>query len=92
MKKELMLKIGAAGGSLSICSVIEGNERTFFVFKNESILKGFLTEEDDSDLVYTHRSDALPSFEAAIDALDVYPRFISLSYHSINHQRRPSRA
>jgi len=73
-KKELVLEIGAAGGSLSVWLVkAKDGTRSFLVGQDESILKDFLDKEDASGLIYNSKTGQLSSFTAALDVLDRYP-------------------
>ena len=73
-KKELVLEIGAAGGSLSVWSETDKDgAQFFFVVQDESILKDFLDKEDGSDLIYNSKTGRLNSFAAALNVLDRYP-------------------
>lgn len=73
-KKELVLEIGAAGGSLSVWSVTaKDGARSFFVVRDESTLKDFLDKEDGSGITYYSKTGRLNSFTAALVVLDRYP-------------------
>jgi len=77
MKKnepELILKVGAAGGSISLWSInSKDGARTFVVTTDESSLKELMTEEDVAGINFESRTALLPSFANALAALGKYP-------------------
>lgn len=73
-KQELMLKVGAAGGSLSIWAVhAKDGTRSFLVKQDESTLRGMLDKEDASTFNYYSETGQLRSFADALDVLGQYP-------------------
>jgi hypothetical protein len=73
-EQELILKVGAAGGSLSVWSVnAEDGTRSFVVKQNETVLKGFMDEEDANGLSFKSETVPLLSFADALIALGHYP-------------------
>jgi hypothetical protein len=69
-KQELILKVGAAGGSLSIWSVIaKSSTRSFVVKTDESTLKELMTKEEASGITFKSKTGALRSFADALIAL-----------------------
>ena len=77
MKKnepELILKIGGAGGSLTVWSVdAKDGTRSFVVKVNETTLKGVMDEEDANGLSFKSETVPLLSFADALVALGHYP-------------------
>jgi hypothetical protein len=73
-KQELILKVGAAGGSLSIWSVNEKDgTRSFLVKRNESTLKELMNSEDVDGITFKSKSGPLLSFADALVVLGRYP-------------------
>ena len=73
-EQELVLKIGAAGGSLSIWSVIAKNgTRSFLVKQDETTLKDLMTKEEASGFTFKSKTGSLHSFTDALIALERYP-------------------
>jgi hypothetical protein len=73
-EQELALKVGAAGGSLSVWSVNTKDGTPSFVVKtDESTLKEFMDEEDTNGLSFKSKTGSLPSFTDALIALERYP-------------------
>lgn len=73
-EQELILKVGAAGGSLSVWSVnAKDGTRSFVVKRNETVLKGFMDEEDANGLSFKSETVPLLSFADALVALGHYP-------------------
>jgi hypothetical protein len=73
-KQELVLKVGAAGGSLSVWSVnAKDGTRSFVVITDESTLKDFLDKEDASGITFKSKTALLRSFADALDVLGRYP-------------------
>ena len=83
-KQELILKVGAAGGSLSVWSVsAKDGTRSFVVKTDESTLKDFMDEEDANGLSFKSETGPLHSFADALIALGHYPwhRLYPMSVH-----------
>lgn len=73
-KQELILKIGAAGGSLSIWSVnAKDGTQSFLVKQNESTLKGLMSKEDAAGITFKSKTRPLLSFADALAVLGQYP-------------------
>jgi hypothetical protein len=73
-KQELILKVGAMGGSLSVWSVsAKDGTRSFLVKTDETTLKEFMDEEDANGLSFKSETKPLPSFADALVALGRYP-------------------
>jgi hypothetical protein len=82
-RRELVLKIGAAGGSLSVWTVnAEDGTQSFLVKRNESALKEFMTEEDADGIAFKSKIGPLLSFDDALAVLRryrwnrLYPMFV----------------
>lgn len=77
MKKrtqELVLEVGAAGGSLSIWLVTaKDGTRAFLVKRNESALRQFMDKEDAKGIRFNSTTGQLHSFTDALIALGRYP-------------------
>lgn len=77
MKKnepELILKVGAAGGSTSLWSInSKDGTRSFVVTTDESTLKELMTDEDAAGISFKSQTKLLPSFAKALVALGKYP-------------------
>jgi len=72
--QELVLKIGAAGGSLSVWSVnAKDGTRSFLVKQDETTLKELMTKEDASGISFKSKSGSLQSFTDALAVLGCYP-------------------
>ena len=73
-EQELILKIGAAGGSLSVWSVNTKDGTPSFVVKtDESTLKEFMTKEDAAGINFKSKTGPLRSFADALTVLGRYP-------------------
>jgi len=73
-KQELVLEIGAAGGILSVWSVLANDgSRSFLVKRDESALMDFVDEEDASSFTYCSETGHLRSFTDALTVLGRYP-------------------
>lgn len=73
-KQELILKVGAAGGSISLWSVTaKDGSRSFVVTTDESTLKDLMTEEEAEGLAFKSKTAPLHSFADALIALGHYP-------------------
>ena len=73
-EQDLILELGAAGGTLSVWSVnATDGVRSFLVKQDESTLMDFLDEEDASNLNYNSETGELRSFDDALDILGRYP-------------------
>lgn len=73
-RQELILKVGAAGGSISIWSVNTKDDiRSFVVNTDESTLKDFMDEEDANGLSFKSKTELLNSFADALIVLGQYP-------------------
>jgi tetratricopeptide (TPR) repeat protein len=69
-EQELILKIGAAGGSLSVWSLTaKDGTRSFVVKTNETTLKDFMTKEDAAGINFKSKTGQLPSFADALNVL-----------------------
>jgi hypothetical protein len=82
-KQELILKVGAAGGSISLWSVgAKDGTRSFLVEKDESTLKDLMTAEDAEGIAFKSKTGPLHSFADAMIALGpyrwhlLYPMFV----------------
>jgi hypothetical protein len=83
-EQELVLKVGAAGGSLSVWSVnAKDGTRSFVVKTDESTLKEFMDEEDANGLIFKSETGALHSFADALIVLgrDPWHLFSPLFVH-----------
>ena len=73
-KQELVLKVGAAGGSLSIWSVnAKDGTQSFVVKRDESTLKEFMSEEDAAGINFKSKTGPLCSFADALAVLGRSP-------------------
>jgi hypothetical protein len=73
-EQKLILKVGAAGGSLSVWSVNTKDGTPSFVVKtDESTLKEFMDEEDTNGLSFKSKTGSLHSFTDALIVLERYP-------------------
>ncbi|MFH1147948.1 MAG: hypothetical protein V1736_09615 [Pseudomonadota bacterium] len=73
-KQELILKVGAAGGSISVWSVNANDDTQSFVVKrDESTLREFIDEEDAVGINFKSKSGLLSSFADALVILGRYP-------------------
>jgi len=73
-EQELVLKIGAAGGSLSVWSVnAKDGTRSFLVRQDETTLRELMDEEDVSSLSFYSETRLLHPFANALIALGRYP-------------------
>jgi hypothetical protein len=82
-KQELILKVGAMGGSISVWSLkSKDGTRTFLVKTDESTLKDLMTEEEAEGIAFKSKTEPLHSFaEALIDLGQyawhlLYPMFV----------------
>ena len=83
-EQELILKVGAMGGSLSVWSVnAKDGTRSFLVKTDESTLKAFMDEEDANGLSFESETELLQSFADALVALgrDPWHLFSPLFVH-----------
>ena len=83
-KQELILKVGAAGGSISVWSVnAKDGTRSFVVKTDESTLKAFMDEEDANGLSFKSETGSLHSFADALIVLgrDPWHLFSPLFVH-----------
>ncbi len=83
-EQELTLKVGAAGGSLSVWSVnAKDGTRSFVVKTDESTLKAFMDGEDANGLSFKSETEPLRSFADALVALgrDPWHLFSPLFVH-----------
>ena len=70
--REIVLQVGAEGGSLTIVRYhVSGEKWQFAIIRDESTLADFLGEEDKEDLFET--LDSIPTFEDAIALMNKYP-------------------
>jgi hypothetical protein len=73
-EQELIVKIGAAGGSLSVWSVsAKDGTRSFLVKQDESTLKEFMTKEDTAGITFKNKTGPLLTFANALAVLGRYP-------------------
>ena len=73
-KQELVLKVGAAGGSLSIWSMnAEDGTRSFLVKQDETTLKELMTKEDASGISFKSKTGSLQTCADALVILGRYP-------------------
>lgn len=73
-KQELVLKIGAAGGTLSVWSVnAKDGTRSFLVKQDETTLKEFMTKKDASGITFKNKTWLLQFFTDALTILAHYP-------------------
>jgi len=73
-KQELILKVGAAGGSISVWSVsAKDGTRSFVVKTDESTLKELMDKEDANGLSFKSKTGPLHSFADALAVLGRYP-------------------
>ena len=73
-KQELVFKVGAAGGSLSIWSIsAKDGTRSFVVKTDESTLKEFMDEDDANGIIFKSTTPLLNSFSDALIDLGQYP-------------------
>jgi len=82
--EELILEVGAEGGSLAIWSLdTEGFPEQFVVKRNEAALGNLLSEEDAAGMSLNEESNTLRSFDEALRTLGHYPwhRFYPLHVH-----------
>jgi len=92
MKKnnqELILKVGAAGGSISLWSVgAKDGTRSFVVERDESTLKDLLPEEETEGIAFKSKSAPLHSFADAMIAIGryswhlLYPMFVHQDFRA----------
>ena len=83
-EQELILKVGAMGGSLSVWSVnAKDGTQSFVVKTDESTLKVFMDEEDANGLSFESETELLQSFADALVALgrDPWHLFSPLFVH-----------
>lgn len=72
--REIVLQVGAEGGSLTIVRYQVSGEKWQFAFiRDESTLAGFLGEEDQEDLLLFEALDSIATFEDAIALMNKYP-------------------
>ena len=70
--REIVLQVGAEGGTLTIVRYHVSGEKWQFAFiRDESTLADFLGEEDKEDLLET--LDSIATFENAIALMNKYP-------------------
>jgi hypothetical protein len=73
-KQELILKVGAAGGTISVWSIsAKDSTRSFMVKTDESTLKELMTEEEAAGIAFKSKTGALGSFADALAVLGRYP-------------------
>ena len=73
-KQELILEVGAAGGSLSVWSLSDKEgKRSFLVKRDESTLKELMDEKDAEGIKFTSTTGQLQSFADALIVLGQYP-------------------
>ena len=73
-RQELILKVGAAGGSISVWSVsAKDGTRSFMVKTDESTLKELMTKEDAAGITFKSKTGPLISFADALAVLGRYP-------------------
>jgi hypothetical protein len=70
--REIVLQVGAEGGSLTIVRYhVSGEKWQFAIIRDESILVDFLGKEDNEDLF--EALDSIATFEDAIALMNKYP-------------------
>jgi hypothetical protein len=70
--REIVLQVGAEGGSLTIVRYhVSGEKWQFAIIRDESTLADFLGEEDKEDLF--EALDSIATFEDAIALMNKYP-------------------
>jgi hypothetical protein len=76
MSDEIVLEVGAEGGSLAVFGerIAEGKWR-FRVVRDEISFRELLSDEDLEGLVLFELGDYVPSFQDALKLLDRYPWF-----------------
>jgi hypothetical protein len=81
--QELVLRVGAAGGSLSVWSVsAKDGTRSFLVKQKESTLMALTDKADAAGLKFKSETGLLSSFDDALNVLDrlpwhrLYPLFV----------------
>ena len=73
-RQELILKVGAMGGSINVWSVnANDGTRSFVVKTDESTLKEFMDAEDAEGISVESETERLHSFADALIALGDYP-------------------
>jgi hypothetical protein len=83
-EQELVLKVGAMGGSISVWSVnAQNGTRSFAVKTDESTLKEFMDKEDTNGLSFKSETGSLHSFADALIVLgrDPWHLFSPLFVH-----------
>ena len=85
MIKEIVLELGAEGGSLTLFSFKSQPSTNwhFFLACNESALANFLSTEDLDGLSLTGNSNYVQTWDEALELLDNYPwpRLCPVSIH-----------
>ena len=72
-EQKLVLKIGAAGGSLSVWSMNDKDGARFFLVKqNETTLKDLITKEEASGITFKSEAGPLLTFADALNVLGRY--------------------
>jgi hypothetical protein len=73
-KQELILKVGTAGGSISVWSVsAQDGTRSFVVKTDESTIKELMTDEDAAGIAFKSKTGSLNFFADALTVLGRYP-------------------
>jgi hypothetical protein len=72
-RQQMVLKIGAAGGTLSVCKVTtEDGTQSFLVKRDESTLKEFMIKEDADGISFKSKIGPLLTFDDALAVLKRY--------------------
>jgi hypothetical protein len=88
--KEVILEIGAEGGSLTILGICDPEcGWQFLNERNETTFRGMLPEEEEKGLEFYERSGYVASFAEALASLDRYPwhKLYPVQAHPEFHQR-----
>ena len=72
-KNEVILRVGTAGGSLTLVGTEAAHGWRFMMIRDESTLRDLLSEEDCVGLEFQSQSSWVDSWEAALALLDKYP-------------------
>jgi hypothetical protein len=73
-KLELILEVGAAGGTISLWSInTKDSAPSFIITTDESTLREFMDDDDAKGISFKRKSALLHSFSDALVALEKYP-------------------
>jgi hypothetical protein len=70
---EVIVKVGAEGGSWTLVGIKAVNGWRFRAIRNEAALYDLLSEEDREGLEFRHESDWVETWESALSLFDTYP-------------------